>query len=151
MRVFDDLSEPERREIELENIQRKDLTDYERDKHLVEQGRQPGVCHFRQVAGKRSQGTEAYSCGIEDEIASALATSERTCGGPNNVEAVKRYPELQGMSQQEALAASQELDHLPERRATSDGQQSEESGPEGSYTGPYTPPHKSLILATAVT
>jgi hypothetical protein len=125
VRVFDDLTEAERREIELEeNIRRKDLTPYERSKDLVQLAasmatrlQDPGQtsADFSSKIDEKSPRGRPPRADADAKLAAALGVAQSTLTlAKQHAEAVERYPELQNLTQHAALTIGKELDHLPE-------------------------------------
>jgi hypothetical protein len=125
VRVFEDLTEAERREIELEeNLRRKDLTPYERSKNLVQLATSAAArlhdqgqtsADFSSTVDEKSPRGRPQRADAEAKVAAELGVAQSTLTlAKQHTKAVARYPELQGLTQREALRIEKELDRLPE-------------------------------------
>lgn len=118
VRALGELTETERREIELEeNLRRKDLTEYERSRDLTQLAQMAAGAlrdEFRPESGRNSRGRPR-------EPASTRAVAERI-GVPDStiaeaqshVETATEFPFMQRWKQYEVLEARESLAQLPE-------------------------------------
>lgn len=127
-RLYSELSEDERREIELEeNLRRKDLTPYERSKNIVSlaglAARQAAdVRNWPETELRAESAQNSKSAGRPKEptskrsVADKIGIPEATIrDAEKHVEAVTRYPELSvAPTQKGAIDAAKKLDRLPE-------------------------------------
>lgn len=121
-RIFTDLSEDEKREIELEeNLRRKDLTPYELAKSLVRKATQVAPALARRISSeseeKDPRGRKPQYEAPKSEVAQALGVGvARLVAAEQHVAAAERYPELQlgSVSQDAAIRIAKRLDELPE-------------------------------------
>lgn len=117
-----DLSSEQLREIELEeNLQRKDLTQEERDRTLVAL-----VEHVKETRGTDPQVSRNGSRGpapdprSDRQAASEIGVDEKTIrNARDHVEAIDRYPELRGASaigasRKDVVTIAKNLDALPD-------------------------------------
>lgn len=124
-RLYDELSEDERREIELEeNVRRKDLTPFEASRQLVKQAETVAPFISDAVSEKKegeTRGRKSHHEAPKEEIAKAIGVSDATLRrAEQHVEAVTKYPELSVVpTQKAAIDAAKQLDSMPERERQS--------------------------------
>lgn len=117
-----DLSDHEKRMAELEeNLRRKDLTEYEKSKNLVElaevakqQAREefcpPGGQNKSQVNGRPKEPSSINS------VARMIGVPKQTISeAQQHVKAVDKYPELELVPKKEAIRESKEFDQAPDK------------------------------------
>lgn len=121
VRRWGSLDANQRRVIELEeNIRRKDLTDAERSRKLVElaeAAREIDVTEFRPDSGRNSQGGRPETQGSSRRVAERIGIPRTTIQkAESHVAAVDAYPFLEqpGWKQYHAMEAAEALDKLPE-------------------------------------
>jgi ParB-like chromosome segregation protein Spo0J len=125
-RLFRDLTEDERHEIELEeNIRRKDLTPFEQSKNLVSLAETAAQVltgqadEFSGIARKnskrgRDEGRPSQPATAE-KVAERIGVDRKTLSNAKeHVAAVETYPELKEVSQTKAISTAKALDKLPE-------------------------------------
>jgi hypothetical protein len=116
-RQYSDLSEDERREIELEeNTRRKDLTPHEASKHLTQKAETIAHIISTQSVEKDSRGRKPTYDAPKKDVAQALGVSPSALvKAEQHVEAVTKYPELSVVpTQSGAINAAKKLDAMPE-------------------------------------
>jgi ParB-like chromosome segregation protein Spo0J len=121
-RLFQDLTDKERREIELEeNMRRKDLTPYEQSKELVKKAKKIAPVISTAVVEKDSRGRKTQHEAPKKDIAQALGIGASSLvRAEQHVAAVEKYPELSVVpTQKDAVAAAKALDKMPERERRS--------------------------------
>lgn len=126
-RLFSDLSENERREIELEeNLQRKDLTPFERSKQIsalaqtAEKIISSSLAHDGPPPEEKPKEGRPETAGNERKVAERTGIPRATIQrAKEHVAAVEKYPELESETQKGAITAARHLDKMPEeKRAT---------------------------------
>jgi len=122
VRHLGELTEAERREIELEeNLRRKDLTPYERDKALVQlvavaQQAAQQESELRAESARNSRGRPPMPGSLRD-VAERIGRPVKTIhDATQRVAAAEKYPELQSpdITQRDAVKAAKVLDALPD-------------------------------------
>jgi ParB family chromosome partitioning protein len=133
-RIYSELSEDERLEIELEeNLQRKDLTPLEQSKDIVRLAAtaakviETNENEFPATVADKSEptsvetprpskGRPAQSVS-KDKVAERINVPRSTIRrAEQHVAAVESYPELENTSQKEAIQTAKTLDKLPEKK-----------------------------------
>lgn len=122
-RPYTELSEDERREIELEeNVRRKDLTPYERSKFVDALAEQAAVVLSNLDKTPNPKGGRPTKQAVsETAVAERVGTPRSTINdAKQHVAAVQRYPELAAATipQKDALTIAKNLDKLPEDERT---------------------------------
>jgi ParB-like chromosome segregation protein Spo0J len=122
-RLFRDLSEDERLEIELEeNLQRKDLTPFEQSKNLVQISQVAEKIIQSEFSGISRNNSEAKPGRppkpvSEDKVAERIGVDRKTVSNAKqHVKAVETYPELKDSPQATAISTAKTLDSLPPQR-----------------------------------
>jgi len=122
VRPIGELSEKELRAIELEeNIRRKDLTEYEKSKNMVElativkeqikEDNCPAEGQFiDEHKGGRSKKSPGSYRDIEERTGIPRTVLQRA---EKHVQAVDKYPELKELPKEEAIKVAKKLDDLP--------------------------------------
>jgi ParB-like chromosome segregation protein Spo0J len=116
-RLFSELSEAERGEIELEeNIRRKDLTEAERSKQTVSRAKTVAPLLSSVVEDKKPRGHQRQYEVPKKDVAQALGVSVGALvNSEKHVEALTKYPELSVVpTQTGAINAAKKLDAMPE-------------------------------------
>lgn len=126
-KMLSDLSEKELRILELEeNIQRKDLTEFERSKNLVKlaEAKREAIEESQSVESKWTDSVHLNNPSkvgdrrISDELGIPRQTIR---DAKQHVAAIEKYPELEEMPKHKAISLSKELDKIsedkPEARA----------------------------------
>lgn len=123
VRAYGDLSEAERREIELEeNLRRKDLTPYERSKTMVERATVAaealrGEAEFSSHSDENSREGRPSKPDARDKVASRIGIPGTTLTkAEQHVAAAEAYPFMQGpgWKQYHVLEAREKLAALPD-------------------------------------
>jgi hypothetical protein len=122
VRRWPDLSDAERRELELaENLDRKDLTAIERNRQmlaLVEAAAEIDQNELRGISPRNGAGRPEEPGSLR-RVAARLGVDEKTIrNAKRHVAAVEQYPELEHLSQAEALELAATLPTLPEEEQT---------------------------------
>jgi len=117
VKLLGELSAEERREIELEeNIQRKDLTEYERSKKTMELAEVAQEIAAKEVLGSApKKGRPTKGKASQAAAAERIGVDQKTVSrAEEHVAAAERYPFLQqpGWSQDRALVTAKKLDAL---------------------------------------
>lgn len=120
-RFYSELTEDERRELELEeNLQRKDLTPFEASRQLVTKAEKVAPIISVTMTEKKSgetRGRKSQHQAPREDIANAVGVSEATLRrAEEHVEAVIKYPELSVVpTQKGAIETAKKLDKMPAR------------------------------------
>jgi ParB-like chromosome segregation protein Spo0J len=120
-RSLGDLSEEERREIELEeNLQRKDMTPHERRKQMIREARKIAPVISSKIEEKDPRGRRSHTEVPKKEIAQALGVSVGTLVHTEQaVETAELYPFMQNpqWKQSQILEAREHLAAMPGEHA----------------------------------
>lgn len=118
VRRLGELSEAERREIEVEaNVRRKDLTPIERSRTLVALAKTAAEVDRESFGRSLAETREGRpeEPGSDRRVADRIGVPRQTIQSARaHVAAAERYPELAAFTQADALAAAKRLDALPE-------------------------------------
>lgn len=145
VRRWEELSEIQRRELELEeNLRRKDLTSYEQSKNLVELAKvaKEADKETRAESAQVSKGTRGPSqaLGSNRRIAERIGVPDTTIrDAKKHVAAAETYPVLQqpGWKQYHAMQAAEVLSSMPEEDRTPIAELIDQ---------PYIPPHEAISM-----
>jgi ParB-like nuclease domain len=119
-RFYSELSEDERRELELEeNIRRKDLSAYERSRMLValvETASEILETKFQPNASKNPRGGRPQKAASEKKVSERIGVPQQTINvAKQHVAAVEKFPEIANIpTQKDALTVAKNLEKLPE-------------------------------------
>lgn len=121
-RLYRELTDVERREIELEeNIRRKDLTALELSKHLVALAETAAEVLATSAKTKTKGGRPTNLAVSETIISERIGVPRRTINeAQRHVAAVNKYPELASIipTQKDTITVAKNLDALPEDKRT---------------------------------
>jgi len=120
-RMLGELTEAELREIELEeNLRRKDLTEYERSKKMLELAEVAAEIlksepEFSPSVGKNTSPGRPPKPDSQQRVAERIGVPQQTLSdAKRHVEAVDKYPELKTFPKSDAIKAAKTLDSMPE-------------------------------------